>query len=457
MVAMNKSNVISLQQSVSEKYSSLARSPSSIKETGVSRAFLNELVAKHLYENGILDLRELVDKVALEWNVLEEVISDLRKEALIEVKGPTENTTGLRYSLTDKGHLFARKAVDKDGYIGYAPVPIEEYRNIIDAQKVHSEIIDKARLTEVFSGVVVQEKLLNQLGAAVNSNQAIFVYGPPGTGKSYLCGKLSKAFSSHILIPHAIYQDGAVVQLYDPALHQAINYEKPSAENVLKNTFDQRYILCERPVIVSGGELSIDQLEVQVDHNTKQFHAPLQLKANNGIYIIDDLGRQRVEPKELFNRWIVPLETQKDYLTVSNGKRMEVPFDVVLVFSTNLNPLELADDAFLRRIGHKVRFDYIDNEEYVQIWKQVCDEFDVNYSEENIGYIFNQFYDRFEMPKLPCHPRDLISMALNHESYECGERKLTNNALRNAWLNYFINMQCVDDEKSAFTYKFDVV
>lgn len=454
---MNKSNVISLQQSVSEKYCSLALSPSSIKETGLSRAFLNELVAKHLYENGILDLRELVDKVALEWNVLEEVISDLRKEALIEVKRPTENTTGLRYCLTDKGHLFARKALDKDGYIGYAPVPIEEYRNIVDEQKVHAEIIDKTQLTEVFSGVVIQEKLLNQLGAAVNSNQAIFIYGPPGTGKSYLCGKLSKAFSSHILIPHAIYQDGAVVQLYDPALHQAINYEKPGADNVLKNTFDQRYILCERPVIVSGGELSIDQLEVQVDHNTKQFHAPLQLKANNGIYLIDDLGRQRVEPKELFNRWIVPLETQKDYLTVSNGKRMEVPFDVVLVFSTNLNPLELADDAFLRRIGHKVRFDYIDNEEYVQIWKQVCEQLDVNYSEENIEYIFSQFYDRLEMPKLPCHPRDLISMALNHESYESGERKLTNNGLRNAWQNYFINMQCVDDEKSAFTYKFDVV
>lgn len=456
---MSNLNVIPIQQNENDRLYTLAPKPTSLEDTGLSAAYLSELVAKHLYKSGILDMKELVSKIALDWNVLEAVITDLRKEAVIEVKGPENGNnamSALRYCLTDKGRIFAKNALEKDGYIGIAPVSINEYVKIVELQKVHSEIIDKKRLSEVFSDVVINDKLLNQLGAAINSNQAIFIYGPPGTGKSYLCGKLSQGFSSHVLIPHAIYQDGAVVQLYDPSLHEAITYEEHDKENVLKTTFDQRYKLCKRPVIISGGELTIEQLEVKADNSTKEYHAPLQLKANNGIYLIDDLGRQRVAPKELFNRWIVPLETQKDYLTVANGRRMEVPFDVVLVFSTNLNPLELADDAFLRRIGHKVRFDYISDEEYAQIWQQVCGEFGVDSNEEHMRYLLEEFYNRFDMPKLPCHPRDLIGMAINHESYETGRRELTNNGLREAWQNYFINMECADYEKSAYTFSIDV-
>lgn len=457
---MSNLNVIPIKQQVSDRLSELAPTPVTLRETGLSSVYLSELIAKHIYESGILDLKELVKKTALEWNVCEEVLLQLRKEAITEVKGPADSSrtalSALRYSLTDKGRIFAKNALDKDGYIGYAPVPIDEYVKIVESQNVHSEIIDKTLLQKVFSDVVINQKLLDQLGTAINSKQAIFIYGPAGTGKSYLCGKLSQAFSSHVLIPHAIYQDGAVVQLYDPSLHDAIDYKEPDTDTVLKKTFDQRYKLCKRPVIMSGGELTLEQLEVKADYVTKEYHAPLQLKANNGIYLIDDLGRQKVEPKELFNRWIVPLEAQKDYLTVANGKRMEVPFDVVLIFSTNLNPLDLADDAFLRRIGHKVRFDYISEDEYASIWQQVCHEFNVDNDEAHMNYLMKQFYQRFDMPLVPCHPRDLIAMAINHEAYESGHRELTENGLRKAWQNYFINMKCADYEKSAYTIDFDI-
>ena len=308
---MNETNLLNVDSMVWSELCDLAPARLTVSDTGLPHVFLNELISKHIYKHGVLDLRELVINTALEWNVLEEVITDLKKESLVEIKGPASNTSALRYSLTERGIMFAKNAISKDGYIGYAPIIIAEYRDLVMSQSVHSEIIDTNRIDEIFSDVIVKQDMLDQLGAAINSNRASFIYGPPGSGKSYLCNKLSQTLSNHVLIPHAIYVDGTVVQLYDPAVHNAIVYENNSG--VLKQGLDQRLVLCTRPVVISGGELTIDQLEIQCDTVTHQYHAPLQLKANNGIYLIDDLGRQIISPKELFNRWIVPLETHKDH------------------------------------------------------------------------------------------------------------------------------------------------
>ena len=274
----------------------------------------------------------------------------------------------------------------------------------------------------------------------MHSGRAIFVYGSPGTGKTFLCQRLAWLYQEAVLVPHAIVIDNTVVQVYDPSLHKPVNYIDPEPTMMLGEGFDPRFVLCERPAVITGGELTLDMLEIQYEPSTRLFQAPLQLKANNGIYIIDDLGRQRVAPVDLFNRWIVPMESWEDYLNLPSGKRLAVPFDVVLTFSTNLNPLELADDAFLRRLGHKIQFHNSTPDEYTKIWQQVCKEKDIDYNSELLDYMINDLYAKFKLPMLPCHPRDLLGIALDYSTYQ-GITELTPEILEIAWNSYFVNLE----------------
>ena len=357
-------NTVSIAPSTVDEMSkaALAPRPRTPEETGLSRGFLSDLIAKHLFDAGVLSIRELSDRMALAGSILDEILSHLRHEACIEVRARPNDDAGLRYALTERGRGRALAALTTSGYIGPAPVPHTMYTELMRAQSVKHRCITRARMHEVFADLIVDEGLLDRLGPALNSGRAIFVYGDPGTGKTFVTSRLGRFFDESVLIPHAISIDDTAIRIFDPAIH--VRMDTGANTLLFDRGHDARLVACRRPVVITGGELNADMLEISYDAATRQYRAPLQVKANGGMFIVDDLGRQRIEPAILLNRWIVPMEEGKDHFSLASGQHFSVPFDVVLVFSTNLQPDELVDEAFLRRIGYKIRFESLTAEQY---------------------------------------------------------------------------------------------
>ncbi|MCZ6709957.1 MAG: AAA family ATPase, partial [Gammaproteobacteria bacterium] len=293
-----------------------------------------------------------------------------------------------------------------------------------------------------FKDVVLSEDLLDRLGPSLNSGRAIFIYGPAGTGKTYVTQRFLRVFKEGVFIPKAILINDSVLPLYDPVIHKPIE-PRDSIDGSLSvvDASDERFVYCERPAIIVGGELTASMLEVQYDAHNREYRAPLQLKANNGIFILDDMGRQRVAPQEVFNRWIVPLEEKKDYLNLGSGQHFGVPFDVVLVFSTNMKPTDLADEAFLRRIGYKIEFPYLTPDQYSEIWRQQCDVRGIVCEEEVLKYAIDGLHRARNVPLLPCHPRDLLGLCIDKAIYADQPRRVTKEILDWAWENYFVTTE----------------
>jgi len=417
----------------------LAPRPATVEDTGLGDLFLTGLITKHLYEAGVLDLLQLSERLALSGSLLETLLAFLRQEGHVEVRGRSPDSVVLRYALTERGRASAADAVIRDGYIGPAPVPLNDYVKLVEAQSVRHCVVTREKVHAAFTDTIIRESLLDQLGPAVHSCKAMFIHGDPGTGKSFICRRLSRLLGGHVLIPHALAVNETVIQYFDPSVHHPVADGISHAGFNLNQGHDPRYQLCERPVVTTGGELTLDMLELQFDGATRRYRSPLQLLANNGMMLIDDLGRQRVTPIDLFNRWIVPLEEKRDYLALQSGQHITVPFDVVLAFSTNLNPLELADEAFLRRIGYKIRFDILNEDEYTAIWKQQCTARGIEYNKETLQFLFDELYHKLKVPLLPCHPRDLIDLAQDFGRYH-DRTGLSTGALQWAWDNYFIKL-----------------
>jgi hypothetical protein len=415
----------------------VAPRPRNLAETGLSQDFLCDLLAKHFYWGGVLDLQQLLERTALAGPVLEGLLNFMRAAGYVEVRSPQENLTLLRYALTERGRNMALDAQLKSGYVGYAPVPLTLYARVVQAQSIHKSVVTRESMTRIFKDVVIRESVLAQLGPAMHSGRPIFVYGPPGTGKTYIGMQLCGLLADSVLVPYALAVGEYVVQLFDPSIHHPLAAPAESGQFMLDAGFDPRFVRCQRPVVVTGGELTLDMLELSYDAMTKQYFAPLQLKANNGIYMVDDLGRQRVASIDLLNRWIVPLEQKQDYLTVGSGTRFPVPFDVVLIFSTNLNPLALADEAFLRRLGYKVRFEVLTSVEYEAIWRQVCQKLAIDYDPATFGDVL-ELYRQEDRPLLPCQPRDLLGLIMDQCRYEGAANQVTSERLECAWNSYFV-------------------
>ena len=427
------------QTSVSSA-TTLASKPQSIEETGLSESFLADLLAKHLWEGGVLNLKQLSLRMALPGPVLETLLDHFRREGCTEVRAATDGSAGLRYALTDRGRALALDSLGKSGYVGPAPVPLTQFARIVEAQSVSDCIMTRESLRRAFSDMVLRQSLLDQLGPAIHSGRAIFVYGAAGTGKTYVSRRLARLLGEPILVPHAIAIDESVVQFLDPMVHRPARRD-PEADPVrLDQGYDQRFVLCERPFVVTGGELTMDMLEVRYDDDTRQYHAPIQLKASNGMLLIDDLGRQRAATVELLNRWIVPMEERLDYFDLKGGRHFEVPFDAILIFSTNMNPTELADDAFLRRLGYKIQFEPLTADEYRAIWQQVCRESSVTYDASVVNEVIDRLHGGTQTPLLPCHPRDLVNLALDRCRYLDQEKSVSMDNVEWAWGNYFVQM-----------------
>lgn len=418
----------------------LAPRPNTLQDTGLSESFLSDLVAKHLLDGGVLTLADLSERVALSGPIIQEVLNFMRAEARIEIRGLVSDgsAANLRYALTDRGREAALDAMLRSGYVGPAPVPLKKYVEVVKAQTVHGSNVTAEDMEQAFSKVVLRDSLRDQIGPALNSGRAIFIYGHAGTGKTFITQQLVNLFPDETLVPYAIAINENIVEVFDPILHRLVDTGIANPNIMLGKGHDPRYAACERPAVISGGELTADMLDIHYDHSTKRYQAPLQLKANNGVFIIDDMGRQRISPEEVFNRWIVPLEEKRDYLTLGAGRHFSVPFDVILIFSTNLHPTDIADEAFLRRIGYKIGFPTLEADEYRQIWNNYCTENDISVDADVFDYTINGLHKMDNVPLLPCHPRDLLSIAADRVAYEGHARHVDRNAMHWAWKNYFV-------------------
>ncbi|MFW3613994.1 AAA family ATPase [Billgrantia antri] len=412
--------------------------PGTVAETGLSLLYLGDLLVKQLFEQGVMDLHQLSHESALAGSVVEEVCRFLREEGRVEVRGQGE-AGALRFGLTDRGRASALEAFARDGYSGKAPVPLEAYNARIREQALSEVGIQRDTVREAFADTVIDPALLDQLAPGLHSGRAMFIHGHAGTGKSYIARRLVRLLAGEVMVPHAILVGGKALRCFDPAVHQALEdpAETSSAARLyLQHGHDPRYVRCHRPCIVTGGELTMERLEVQYDAATRIHQAPVQLLANNGMLVIDDLGRQRMSPTELFNRWIVPLEERRDFLALANGYHFSVPFDVALVFSTNLDPLSLADAAFLRRIGYKVRFAPLEPDAYRRVWAQQCRESGIPFDSALVDFVIFELHARLGVPLLACHPRDLLGLAVDHLRY-WGGKAPDREVLAWAWHTYF--------------------
>ncbi len=421
----------------------IAPVPLTLAQTRLSPQLLKDLMLKHIYDASVLSINDLSEAMALAGGVIEEISQLLRQEALIELSSAIGGDGTLSFRLTDRGRFSAKDANERSGYLGPAPVALEHYREISQAFSLTQHRVTEVNLNKLFNNFIIEQALLDQLGAAFNSRKAIFVYGPAGTGKTFTIGKVMTLFKDECLIPHGIAIKDTIVQLFDPQIHQISdsgNHDKACATLLYRDSHDRRFLACKRPIVVVGGELTADLLEVQFDPQTKVTQAPLQLKANNGIFFIDDIGRQSISPQTIFNRWIVPMEEARDFLTLANGQHFEVPFDVQLVFSSNMNPLDLADEAVLRRIGFKINFRHLQPEAYREIWRQEVEKRQINFDPAVVEFALDELHSKQQVGLLPCHPRDLIDMALTQSIYKDEERGISRERIHWAWQNYFVNL-----------------
>jgi hypothetical protein len=403
-----------------------------------------ELACKHLYYGGVLTLGEVADRTGLPLSVCWDVFEFMKKERLAEVKKAGDVRASYVYALTDLGRDRAREYLVLSGYAGPAPVSLQRYVEAARGQTVRGMAVTRRIMREAFEGVVLPPDLIDRIGPAVNSGRSIFLYGASGTGKTFLAERLARVLSGTIHVPHAILVDHAVIRLYDPVTHRRVEGGDELAPEALLAAggrgYDRRFVPCSRPVVVSGGELTLSMLDLSFDAVSKFYEAPLQLKANGGIFLIDDLGRQQVRPFDLLNRWIVPLERGKDYLALRNGKKFEIPFDQIILFSTNIEPKKLADEAFLRRIGYKIRIDYLSEEDYAAISRQVAERIGLPYRAEVVRFLIEEEHGKRRIPLAACHPGDILSRMAEICVYEGVPPRMDEELARRACRDYFTEL-----------------
>jgi hypothetical protein len=422
--------------------------PATVEETGLSLDFITELTLKLIFYLGNFNMLEVADKLKLPVNVVDAALQALRQEKFCEVKGGTgyESVTYL-FSVTSTGRQRAAELLDRNHYVGPAPVTLEHYTRMAEFQTIRNVYVNAAEITKVLSPFVINDRLFSQLGAAVNSGKSIFLYGPAGNGKTVIAEAIGSLMGEDMYIPYAVSVEHEIIRLYDPINHKPAFAEPVQAEKADKGApgfvegeYDRRWVLCKRPVVLVGGELTLGMLDLDFNPLSKFYEAPFQMKANGGVFIIDDFGRQMVRPRDLLNRWIVPLERRSDFLTLHTGKKFEVPFDQLVVFSTNIEPRELVDEAFLRRIRYKIKIDHPTKEEYKEIFRRICDNNGIEYKPDVVDYLLKEYYEKTGVKLNACHPRDVVDQILDSARYRNTTPVLDKQFIDEAWQNYFVEI-----------------
>jgi len=414
------------------------RPPATIEETGLTADQITRLFVKSLF-SGEATGTVMAERLKLPYNVLEALVEHIRAEKLIEVRGSTgSGSAAYRYALTDLGRERAQQFLDANAYTGAAPVPLEVYVETMRAIQAARGYITRDRLARGFQHLVISEDLLDQLGPAVNAGKAVFLYGPPGNGKTVIAEGMGRTLGGDLYVPYAIDVDGETMTLFDPICHESLDTDE-TATLVKPAPRDRRWVHCKRPVVMVGGELTLEQLDLTFNKIAKFHEAPIHLKANGGVFLVDDFGRQRIRPQELLNRWIVPLESRVDYLTLHNGKKFQVPFDVLTVFATNLDPRSLADEAFLRRIPYKIPVDDPSLEQYTQIFELNCRNRNLRFHQVMVEYLIRKHYTPINRPLRACQPRDLIDQVIALCRYRGLQPAITQELLDAACASYFVD------------------
>jgi len=405
-------------------------SPQTLEETGTHRPLLEGLALKTLHMETELTLVDLARKMKLNLAVIEEIFLRLRKDQFCEVKGLTAGVH--RIAITSQGRDRAMSLMHLSQYVGPAPVSLEQYTARVRSQSVRNHEVHPPEVERALAHLVLNTETLTQLGTAVVSGTSIFLYGPPGTGKTTVAAALPKIYNDAVWIPHAVEVDSQIIAVFDSGIHERI--DPPGSVEV-----DERWVLCRRPCVCVGGELTIEMLDLQFNPLSRYYSAPLQMKANNGVLVVDDFGRQRIRPEELLNRWIVPLDRSVDFLTLTGGKKFDLPFDLFVVFATNLDPATLADEAFLRRIQNKVRLEHVSPAQFHVIAQRVCENLGLSYDPQVVDHLIHLLSKEFKQELRPCYPRDVFRQIVWGATYEGQPPKLDRSTVARACRNYFLS------------------
>jgi hypothetical protein len=421
--------------------------PQSIDETGIPPVLFEQLILKYLYFRGELAGRELAKLVGLSFSLIDSMLESQKRAHLIAVKKSLGiGNSSASFSLTEAGRNLAREFLENNQYAGPAPVPLYQYTEVVRLQKLKEHWLTPNLLQKAFKHLVVEDDILAQIGPAVNASKSFLIYGQPGNGKTALAEALFRVDSDPIYLPYALECQGNIIQIYDPIYHQKIEDEQSAFTSLsMDEAYDGRWFKCKRPFIVSGGELTLDMLDLSFNSHSKVYDAPFQLKANNGIYLIDDFGRQKASPAEILNRWILPMERHIDYLTFTAGGKMTVPFEAFLIFSTNLNPTSLGDEAFLRRIQYKMFLRSPKAPEFVEIFYRFAKSRELLCPPGLAEKFVNKHYIGGGKRYRRCHPRDVITHAIDILNFERRPMELTEEVLDRAFHSCFVENIDVND------------
>ena len=424
------------------------RMPSKWEDLGLPFQFLFDTVLRTIYHRGQLTGGELANAMCIPFAALNPILPAMRKQTLIDIIGQRGSSGDASYIYEikpPKGTAAAHDALAKTSYMGPVPVPFEDYIESVIAQSIKKLIVTRRSIQRAFEDLIITDSVYNEIGPAINSAASIFFFGYPGNGKTSIAERITRLMGDAIFIPHAVEVSGQIIKVYDPILHAPVEEEPISdgIESVLRKgpNFDQRFIKVKRPTIVVGGELVLPMLDLKYNETGKFYEAPLQTKANGGIFMIDDFGRQMVRPMDLLNRWIVPLEKRYDYLTTIAGTKIEVPFDQLLIFSTNLDPNQLADEAFLRRIKYKIEIRDPNELQYRQIWELVCKNRRVEFDSEGVEYIIEKWYRPSRRPFRMCQPRDILDQMASLAKYNMERVNFSPDLIDAACATYFISSE----------------
>jgi hypothetical protein len=413
--------------------------PKTVEESGLGVDVIVQLVVKTLHFAGELTGVAIADRLGLTFNVVEPAIDRIKTQRVCEIVGGTAlGPPSYRYRITQLGREHAGTYLDRNMYHGFAPVPMEHYKRYMKQFGAHGPLkASRDQVKNAYSHLVLSDRVLDQVGPAINAGHSLFVYGPPGNGKTVIAQGIRNLMPGDQWIPYSLEVDGSIIQVFDPVNHEVLTMPERAAGLDSAIAYDARWIHCRRPAIMVGGELTLDHLELTYNPTAGFYRAPVQLLANGGVLVIDDFGRQQCSPQALLNRWITPLESRMDFLTLQSGQKVEVPFMVLPVFATNIKPGELVDEAFLRRIQYKVFTESPTKADFAQIFENYCRSQDLDYDPALVDFLVDGPFVTKKVTMRGCQPRDLINQALALAEYREQPRRLTAELLGSACDSYF--------------------
>jgi predicted ATPase with chaperone activity len=413
--------------------------PESVEDTGLNLQFVADLALKHIMSMGEFRLGDLSLNMGLSTTILDEVIEQLRREKFVEVRGASQFVkSSFNFIITETGKKYGGELMEICRYAGPAPVILEDYKEMVENQSIRNITINSDVVDAAFSQIVISENLLRRLGPAISSGAPMFIYGPPGNGKTTIAETIGQVLPETVFVPHALYVGGQIITVFDPVNHFPVG-DMPDEETAA-DAIDQRWVRIRRPIVMTGGELTLRMLDLEFNSIAKFYEAPLQMKANNGLFILDDFGRQQMDPQSLLNRWIINLDRQIDFMSMHTGMKFEIPFDQLVIFATNLDPKSLVDEAFLRRIRYKIKIEHPTESEFREIFERVCRMNSISFRHDMFDYLIEHWYRRHNIAFNACHPRDLIDHVIDLARFFDETPELHRDTIDHACENYFVDV-----------------